>query len=126
MIRQDQHLSQMIPRALTALSLLLIAAGLLGFIVPADLALMSGATAYNIFHLVAGAIGITVRLHGSTQQAKRFLFVFGCVDLWQAVAGPLGFFPAVFFALRPADHIVHLLLGGMLIWVGLRRETQTC
>ena len=37
---------------------LLLLAGVLGFVVPAHLSLMSGAPAYNVFHLIAGVDGL--------------------------------------------------------------------
>src|SRR6185436_10836994 len=55
------------PRSLNSLVLLifapiLILTGILGFVIPADKGLMSGAPAYNIFHIVAGSIGLLLVL----------------------------------------------------------------
>jgi hypothetical protein len=97
---------------------LLILTGVLGFLVPARLALMSGATPYNVFHLVAGAVGLGIVRQRSASGARAFNLVFGCIDLYQALAGLTGLFPARWFALRPADHVVHVLVGLFLVGVG--------
>lgn len=103
---------------------LLLVTGLLGFVLPARLALMSGAPAYNVFHLFAGAFGLGLVRGKSTVSAARFNFAFGAIDLYQALAGLMGWFPAGLFALRPADHVVHVLVGLLLVgagWLGTRR-----
>jgi hypothetical protein len=79
---------------------------------------MSGAAPYNVFHLLAGAIGVAIVLLGSAPAAAAFNLVFGCIDLYQAVAGVTGLFPARWFALRPADHVVHVVIGLFLAGVG--------
>ena len=97
---------------------ILVITGVLGFVVPARLALMSGATAYNVFHLLAGAVALAIVARGSTAAAATFNLVFGCIDLYQALAGLTGLFPAQLFALRPADHVVHVIIGLFLAGVG--------
>jgi hypothetical protein len=108
---------------------LLLAAGVGGFVIPAEASLMSGAPAYNVFHLVAGLVGCTILATGRRRAIAGFNFGFGLIDLWQAVAGVTGLFPAALFALRPADHVVHLLFGTLLVgfgWRGLRgRERRS-
>ena len=96
----------------------LIVTGVLGFVLPSHLSLMSGAAPYNVFHLLAGAVGVAILLQGSLPAAAAFNFVFGCIDLYQALAGLTGLFPARWFALRPADHVVHLVIGLFLVGVG--------
>lgn len=98
---------------------LLLLAGVLGFVVPAHLSLMSGAPAYNVFHLIAGAVGLFLLRGRAAAPAIAFNLAFGLVDLYQAVAGLTGLFPARLFALRPADHVVHVLFGLLLFGVGL-------
>lgn len=96
----------------------LVLTGVLGFVLPAHLSLMSGATPYNVFHLLAGAVGLGIVARRSLEGAVVFNLVFGCVDLWQAIAGITGLFPARWFELRPADHVVHVLVGAGLVAVG--------
>lgn len=103
---------------LTAFAPLLLAAGVLGFVVPAHLALMSGAAPYNVFHLLAGALGLLLVLQRSVPAIIAFNLVFGAIDLWQAIAGLTGWFPARLFALRPADHVLHVVFGVLLFGVG--------
>lgn len=98
---------------------LLLLAGVLGFVVPAHLSLMSGAPAYNVFHLLAGAVGLLLLRGRAAAPAIAFNLTFGLIDLYQAVAGLTGLFPAQLFALRPADHVVHVLFGLLLFGVGL-------
>ncbi len=96
---------------------LLILTGILGFLLPAQLSLMSGAAPYNLFHLLAGAVGLGIVVRGSTSAATTFNLIFGGIDLYQALAGVTGLFPARWFALRPADHFVHVLVGLLLVGV---------
>jgi hypothetical protein len=103
---------------LTAFAPLLLVAGVLGFVVPARLSLMSGAPAYNVFHLLAGAVGLLFVVRRLVPAIIAFNLVFGAIDLWQAVAGLTGLFPARLFALRPADHVLHVVFGLLLLGVG--------
>jgi hypothetical protein len=97
---------------------ILIVTGVLGFLLPSHLSLMSGAPPYNVFHLLAGCVGLAIVLQGSLVAASAFNLIFGCIDLYQAVAGLTGLFPASWFALRPADHVVHVAIGLFLVGVG--------
>jgi hypothetical protein len=97
---------------------LLILTGALGFVLPPELSLMSGATPYNVFHLLAGAVAIALALGRRAVACIRFNLVFGCIDLWQALAGLTSLFPAQLFALKPADHVVHVVVGAFLFGVG--------
>jgi hypothetical protein len=105
-------------QVLTVFAPLLAFTGVLGFVLPADLSLMSGAAPYNVFHLLAAALGLSILVRRSVAGAVAFNLVFGGIDLWQAVAGVAGLFPARLFALRPADHAVHVVIGLFLIGVG--------
>jgi hypothetical protein len=105
-------------QTLSVFAPLLLLTGLLGFVLPAELSLMSGATPYNVFHLAAGAVGLALVLRRSIAGAIAFNLIFGGVDLYQALAGLTGWFPAQLFGLRPADHAVHVLIGLFLVGVG--------
>jgi hypothetical protein len=98
----------------------LILTGIAGFLVPPHMALMSGACPYNVFHLCAGALGVALAFSKSARAAAAFNVGFGAIDLYQAAAGVAGLFPAGLFALRPADHVVHVVLGVLLMVVGWR------
>ncbi|HVR64100.1 MAG TPA: hypothetical protein VMU50_19510 [Polyangia bacterium] len=98
----------------------LIATGIAGFVIPPAASLMSGAPAYNVFHIIAGSLGAALALTGSAAAASAFNVGFGAIDLYQAVAGLAGLPPAQLFALRPADHVVHVVLGALLVAVGWR------
>jgi hypothetical protein len=97
---------------------LLIVTGALGFLVPPHLSLTSGAAPYNMFHIAAGVVAVAVILTGNHWAAAVFNLTFGLIDLWQAAAGLLSIFPAALFALRPADHGVHVIAGAVLVVVG--------
>lgn len=100
------------------LAALLVVSGVLGFVVPERLAPMSGATAYNLFHLAAGLVAGAAALSRRPALAAAFNLGFGLFDLWQVPAGALALFPAGLFALRPADHVVHALVGAPLALLG--------
>lgn len=103
---------------LTLFAPLLIATGLLGFALPEGASPMSGAAPYNVFHLIAGAAGLAIVLLRRSNAAILFNLVFGVIDLYQALAGLSGWFPAGLFELTPADHVVHVLIGLLLVVVG--------
>jgi hypothetical protein len=81
---------------------------------------MSGALPYDVFHIVFGVLGIGIVLARSARGAALFNLGFGMIDLYQAAAGLLGVFPAAVFGLRPADHVVHVVLGLLLVGFGVR------
>jgi hypothetical protein len=70
-------------RVLPVFAPLLLLTGAAGFVLPADKALMSGAPAYNIFHLAAGlfSIGLLIfksgRAAGTLQREKLLLYARG-------------------------------------------------
>ena len=107
-------------RALLGISALLILAAAFGALGPPRAGLSSTAGPYNLFHLVAGLIGLAVFTSRRGLAAAQFNFGFGLIDLYQAPAGVLGLFPARLFGLRPADHVVHLLFGLALVAIGAR------
>ena len=110
-------------RVLAVFGPVLIMTGIAGFLIPPRLALMSGAPPYNIFHIVFGVIGTGLVLAKSAPGVAVFNLGFGIADVYQAVAGVAGFFPARQFRYKPADHVLHVVLGLGLAavgWMGLR------
>lgn len=108
-------------RVLSVFGPVLIVTGIGGFLIPPRFALMSGAPAYNIFHIVFGIIGTLLAL--SQRGIAAFNLAFGLLDLYQVVAGAAGFFPARQFRYKAADHAAHVVLGLVLVgvgWMGLR------
>jgi len=98
---------------------LLVLTGALGFALPSRWALLSGAPAYNLFHGVTGMIGIWLVIHAGGRRAVAFNLGFGLVDLYQALAGSVGLFPAALFAYRPLDDVLHVVLGLGLVGLGV-------
>jgi hypothetical protein len=107
-------------RLLAVFAPVLIATGALGLVLPPGVSLMSAAVPYDVFHVVFGTLGVGIVVSRSARFASLFNLGFGAVDLYQAVAGALGIFPASLFALRPADHVVHVVLGALLVGFGVR------
>jgi hypothetical protein len=105
-------------RVLQAFSVILVLTGVSGFLIPSELSLMSVATPYNVFHLIAGILGAALAFTRRPVGVPLFNLVFGWIDLYQAVAGHLGVFPADVFALRPADHVLHWVIGAFLAGLG--------
>lgn len=97
----------------------LIAAGVAGLTLPPEWSVMSGAVPYDLFHIVSGCVGIAIVLARSARGVILFNLAFGLGDLYQAVAGPVGAFPASLFRLKPADHAVHVALGLLLVGFAL-------
>ena len=99
----------------------LILTGIAGFVIPVKKSVTSGAPAYNVFHLVFGAIGILASRRRGT--ARAFNVGFGAIDLYQAVASRRGLFPQKWFRWKPADDVLHAVVGAGLVAAGLRRRT---
>ena len=110
-------------RVLAVFGPLLIATGVAGFLIPPRRALMSGAPAYNVFHIVFGMIGTALVVAKSAVGIAAFNLGFGVVDAYQVVAGVTGVVPARQFRYKPADHVLHAVIGLALVvvgWMGLR------
>ena len=101
-----------------ALAPVLVLTGVLGFVVPPHLAWLSGAPAYNLFHIGAGLVGAGLLVRGGGRGAVAFNLAFGLIDLYQAVAAAAGLFPAVLFAYQPLDDVLHVALGLGLVGLG--------
>jgi hypothetical protein len=97
----------------------LVATGVAALVLP-DAGLMSAAWPYALFHVAFGALGLALALGRRPRRAAAFNLGFGLVDLYQALAGVLGLFPARLFGLRPADHVVHVVFGLGLVAIGAR------
>lgn len=106
-------------KVLAVFAPVLVAVGVAGFVVPADKARTSGAPPYNVFHLVAGAIGLAIVVRGDEEAARRFNIGFGLVDLYQAVASRAGWFPKSLFRWTPADDTAHVVIGAALVGIGV-------
>ena len=95
----------------------LILTGIAGFVLPPKKAMTSGAPAYNVFHLVFGALGILAsRRRGS---ARAFNLGFGVIDLYQAAASRRGLFPQKWFRWKTADDVLHVVIGTALVSAAL-------
>ena len=91
-----------------------------GFLVPPELALMSGAAPYNIFHILFGVLGTALVVARRPRGIAAFNFGFGFLDLYRGLAGVTGLYPSAIFRYRPADHVLHAVLGLLLAVVGWR------
>ena len=112
-------------RLLALFGPVLVATGVAGLLLPpppADLAsmMMSNARPYDVFHIAFGLLGVGLVVARRARAAALFNLGFGAFDLYQAAAGLLGIFPSRVFELRPADHVVHVVLGALLAGVGAR------
>ena len=98
---------------------ILVLTGILGFVTPPDLALMSGAAPYNIFHLAFGGIALAIALSGHDGAARNFNLGFGLIDLYQALASLLHLWPESVFQWTWADDVAHIAVGLVLVAVAL-------
>ncbi len=105
-------------KVLSIFAPLLILTGLLGFLAPPALSLMSGATTYNIFHLVFGAVGLAILFSRNEDLISGFNISFGAVDLYQAIASSLRLFPENLFHWTRVDDVLHITFGVLLIAAG--------
>lgn len=98
---------------------LLIVVGLLGFVMPASMALTSGAAPYNVFHLIFGVIGLGCVFSKQLPLVRAFNAGFGAIDLYQALASVVGLWPKALFEWKLADDVLHVVIGLGLLLVGL-------
>jgi hypothetical protein len=98
---------------------ILILAGIAGFLVPPEQSLTSGAPAYNIFHLIFGAIGLLVLFSKNERVAAGFNFGFGLIDLYQALASFMSLPPKQSFLWTRVDDILHIIIGLALLVIGI-------
>lgn len=97
---------------------LLIVVGVLGFVLPGN-KLLSNAGPYNIFHIVFGIIGLAFVLGHGLILIRGFNIGFGLIDLYQALASFMGWFPIKQFKLKKGDDVLHILIGGALVLIGV-------
>jgi hypothetical protein len=114
MNRPERDLNRSIARFFGAT---LILTGVAGFVIPQKKAMTSGAPAYNVFHLIFGALGIAASRRRNT--ARAFNVGFGAIDLYQAVASRRGWFPQKAFRWKTADDVLHVVIGAGLVASGL-------
>ena len=98
---------------------ILVLTGLAGFVIPERRALTSGAPAYNLFHIVFGAIGIRCARSSRRTPARLFNLAFGGFDLYQLVASRRRWFPYRWFRWKTADDVLHLAIGVVLVGAAL-------
>lgn len=98
---------------------LLILIGVLGFLIPQNKSLTSGAPAYNLFHIASGLIGLVIVFFGDEIHFRAFNIAFGAMDLYQAVASFAHLFPEKYFRWTRVDDILHIVIGLILVAVGV-------
>lgn len=98
---------------------ILVLVGILGFVIPANKSLTSGATPYNIFHIAFGVIGAIIILTGNVDAVRAFNIGFGLIDLYQAVASYANLFPKQYFKWTRVDDILHIVVGALLVLIGV-------
>jgi hypothetical protein len=96
---------------------ILVLTGIFGFVLPEGP--MSCALVYNIFHIVFGFIGLASILGGRLAAIRGFNIGFGLIDLYQALASAMDWFPESLFAWKPADDVLHVVIGAGLVVIGL-------
>ena len=97
---------------------LLIITGIAGFVIPERITLMSGATPYNLFHILFGAIGLVLLQTKNDLVASGFNLGFGLIDLYQVLASVVGLTPIQYFHWTYVDDVAHVILGFALVIIG--------
>jgi len=105
-------------KTLLVLGPLLLLTGIAGFLIPERYSLMSGATPYNLFHIIFGVLGLWLAMSNSDLGASAFNLGFGLLDLYQALASVVGLAPIQYFHWTYVDDVVHVLLGFALVLIG--------
>ncbi|MGQ0542813.1 MAG: hypothetical protein ACT4O9_13320 [Blastocatellia bacterium] len=98
---------------------LLILIGILGFLIPQNKSLTSGASAYNIFHFVFGLIGLVIVYLNIDSCIRVILIGFGLIDIYQAAASFAHVFPEKYFLWTRVDDVLHVVIAAGLIVAGI-------
>ena len=106
-------------KVLLILSPLLILTGVSGFVLPDGVIPLSSESAYNIFHIVFGVIGLLLIIFRYENPIRVFNIVFGLTEIYQAIASYNRLFPVQYFKWTWLDDRVHIVLGISLILIGL-------
>ncbi len=96
------------------MAILLIGAGLIGQRIG-----VSTSAAYDVFHVIFGLIALVAVLLQGGRHAWLFNLGFGAIDLYQAVAQVMGWFPTQLFALTSLDTLLHIGIGAVLFGAGV-------
>jgi hypothetical protein len=109
---------------------LLVLVGTLGFGVPRLFGMHLG-PAHNLIHLGSGCLALYFGLKGTLSAARTFSrgfgLIYGLLGLIGLIAGGTHGIWAVVpdqFVLGPADHIVHLVMGGVFFCAGLDKSAK--
>jgi hypothetical protein len=105
-------------KALLVFAPVLILVGILGFVIPPEKSLTSGAPAYNIFHIAFGLLGSFLLFLKNENYIRLFNIGFGLIDIYQALASLLNLFPAQYFQWTQIDDILHIVIGAALVLIG--------
>lgn len=97
----------------------LVVVGILGFLIPENKSLTSGAPTYNVFHIAFGLLGIGLVYWQCGGCTRAFNIGFGLIDLYQAAANLLGWFPKAQFRWKRTDDVLHILIGCALVLIGV-------
>ncbi len=74
---------------------------------------------HNIIHLATGIVGLLVAKKGD-MAARKYFKVFGVIYLLVLVLG-FAMGGTVFgMMMNPADHILHLVIAGLFLWLGFK------
>jgi hypothetical protein len=98
---------------------LLIVVGILGFVIPQNKSLTSGAPAYNIFHIIFGVVGLIFVFVNHQPCIRAFNIGFGLLDLYQAGANFAHLFPQRYFRWTRVDDALHIVIGLFLVAIGM-------
>lgn len=97
----------------------LVLVGALGFVLAPELTPTSDAAPYNIFHIVAGCIGLLIVVTRREWPAIGFNLALGAFDIYQFVASHADWFPEQFFQWTRTDDILHIVIGITLALLGI-------
>ena len=85
---------------------------------PQEVSVTSGATAYNVFHIVFGLLGLLLLWSKREWLISAFNAGFGLIDLYQALASYADLPPQQYFLWTQVDDILHVVIGLLLFIIG--------
>jgi hypothetical protein len=69
-------------------------------------------------------IGLIFVLSKNSNLIRAFNIGFGLLDLYQALASFMDWFPESYFGWKTADDILHIIIGAVLFLIGLFGKSE--
>ncbi len=74
---------------------------------------------YSVSLIKSNDLGLGILYLNNELASRSFNIGFGLIDLYQLLANRLGLFPQNYFRWTSVDDVLHLVIGGILVLIGV-------